>query len=70
MRDYDIEEVIRLCREFTCLAQLRLDELNNEDLVHLKYGSATSGALRRRSMDLTRALATMRKGARWTSPGH
>lgn len=58
MTKEQLRVVIGLCNGVIALAKEA--ESENPDSRFI-YGSKTSGALRRRSMDLTRALAEMRK---------
>lgn len=60
MYDGNIKHVEKLCHEVRLLCGAVLTE-REEDPVRSVVGTATSGTLRRRSMDLTRALAEMRK---------
>lgn len=59
-----VEKVIRLCDDVKGLAVevLQADaDAQTKGWTPIYYGSKVTGALRRRSMDLTRALAEMRK---------
>jgi hypothetical protein len=57
MKKHKVEHARRLAREFNALALDVVQESNDNWL----WGSKKTGALRRKSMDLTRALAEMRK---------
>lgn len=57
MNDKHLNEVAKLAKEVEKLAR----EVKAEQPGPWRYGTATTGALRRRSMDLTRALADLRR---------
>jgi hypothetical protein len=55
-----IRRVLRLAQEFGNRATLVLDDMDAND-GHFFVGTKASGALRRTSMELTRALADLRR---------
>ena len=55
-----IKDTIKQAREFVVAGQALLERLDAEKSDH-SLGSPESGTLRRRSMDLTRKLAELRK---------
>ena len=55
-----IKETIKEARELVIAAQALLERLDAEEQDR-SWGSPESGTLRRRSMDLTRKLAQLRK---------
>lgn len=57
----DLDNVERLCSEVQQLIRACRVEMKALDWENYHAGSATSGTLRRRSMDLTRALSDMRR---------
>lgn len=59
---HDIETTRRLAREVAALCDEAMAELVRSAAGHVAYSNPKlSGTLRRRSVDLTRALAQMRK---------
>lgn len=66
MRDADIRAAVRAAKAFTDRAQALLQERGREDAV---VGTRASGALRRASMDLTRALTDLRHPWRKSDAG-
>lgn len=68
MTKNQISRCVKLCREFIARAKKVSDEHGKSELrmgfvFNSIHGSAASGALRRTSMELTRALADLRAGA-------
>ena len=67
MTKNQMSRCVRLCREFIARAKKVSDEHDKSEIrkafVGWHAGSAASGALRRTSMELTRALADLRAGA-------
>lgn len=63
MNDKSVREVQRLAAEVEMLTRelLQADRDSRERGFGSMYGTALSASLRRRSMDLTRALAKMRR---------
>ena len=62
MKEAEIIAAKEEAQRFIAAANERLKELNDGTCYHF-MGSLKSGALRRRSMDLTRALSAMRKSS-------
>ena len=61
MNHEKIEAVLEEITRFQHAAAMALKELREMDREHWVTGSKRSGTLRRASLDLTRALADMRK---------
>lgn len=61
MNKTGIEKAIAEAEEFIERANAALDEAIDSKYTHSLYPTAKTGALRRQSMELTRALAEMRK---------
>ena len=59
MTQTKVNEAIKEAQEFIKRAKVAVDEAS--DNRYGMWGSKATGALRRKSMDLTRALAEMRK---------
>lgn len=59
MKEINIRDAVFEAYRFINRATIWLDRAKKDDLI--EYGSPEGGALRRASMDLTRALAKMRK---------
>ena len=61
MNKTGIQKAMEAAEEFIERASAVLDEEADSKYTHSLYPSAKTGALRRQSMELTRALAEMRK---------
>jgi len=61
MNKAKIEQCERLCREFLERAKAVKADEQTMRLLNVGYGSRESGALRRTSLELTRALADLRR---------
>lgn len=61
MNESTISEAKRIAQEFVNRANLVLKLESNDPTFHLEFGAKETAALRRTSMELTRALSRMRK---------
>ncbi len=61
MNRKSVRVVMELAKQIKVQGQVVLDEDDEKGMLGIGYGSQATGKLRRLSMDLTRALANMRK---------